>query len=278
MSQPPTYSEQDSPPFEEDDREVLGLVIDIEGFEGPLDLLLTLARKQKLDLTQIEILPLVEQYLAFIHQAKSLKLDVAADYLVMAAWLAYLKSRLLLPPDPDDGEEELSGDELAALLAHRLKRLEAMRKASKMLLEQPQLGIDVFGRGLPEGLEIVACEGSPDYDTTLYQMLKAYAGLRQIQAVKVVTVKKRKVWSLKDARKKLEKMLQMNFEWTTIDSYLVAYLADPEERRTALAASFGASLEMVREGHAEIRQDGSYTPLYLRAVTPEKSLNRKGDA
>ncbi len=258
---------QDSDGFSEPETDGThqGLIIDIEGFEGPLDLLLTLARKQKLDLAQISILPLVEQYLSFIHNAKSLELDVAADYLVMAAWLAYLKSRLLLPPDPEEEEEVLSGDELAALLAHRLKRLEAMRKASKMLLDCHQLGIDVFERGAPEGLETIVRTQAPEFDTTLYQLLKAYANLRQIGAAKSVTVKKRKVWSLKDARAKLEKLLQINHEWAAIDHYLVAYLTDPEERKTALAASFGASLEMVREGLADIRQEGSYQPLYLRS-------------
>ncbi len=251
--------EEDQPPYQQN------LIVDIDGFEGPLDLLLTLARKHKLDLTKISILPLVEQYLVFINQARDLKLDVAADYLVMAAWLAFLKSKLLLPPEESD-EEELSGDELAAMLAHRLKRLEAMRKASKLLLERNQLGIDFFEFGQPEGLNRVVFDEKPSYETTLYDLLKAYAVQRQIQAVKVVTVKKRKVWSLKQARGKLEELLKMKCEWAAIDVYLLEYLTDPEERRTALAASFGASLELVREGVAEIRQESSYQPIYLRAV------------
>ncbi len=239
-----------------------GFVVDVEGFEGPLDLMLALVRTHKLDLTHISILYLAEQYLLFIDKARALRLDIAADYLVMAAWLTYLKSRLLLPDEQED-EEEPSGDELAARLAFRLKRLEAMRGAGEILLEGDQLHMHFFPRGQPEGITILRQSA---YEADIYDLLAAYASGRLRKVVSVVQPgrERRKVWSIKKARGQLEKIIGSDCKWAPIDALLAEFLADPVEGRTALAAAFGASLEMAREGVVELRQDSAFNPLYLR--------------
>ena len=236
-----------------------GLVVDIAGFEGPLDLLLHLARTQKVDLARISILALAEQYLAFVDRARSVRIELAADYLVMAAWLAYLKSRLLIPQQPkDDGP---SGEEMAATLAFRLKRLEAMRDAATRLINRNRLGRDFFARGAPEH---IPTERRSAFDASLYDLLSAYASLRQRHAITQVTIEKRNVWSLSDAREVLHRLLGELADWTAMEHFLLRYLTDPSERRTAIASAFAASLEMVREGHLEIRQEGVFEPIYLR--------------
>ena len=235
------------------------LVIDIKGFEGPLDLLLHLARNQRVDLSRISVLALVEQYLVFIRQAQALRLELAADYLVMAAWLAYLKSKLLIPKAP--GDEGESGEELAATLQFRLKRLEAMRDAAMKLVNRSRLGRDVFARGMPEA---VIVDESHNYAATLYELLTAYASQRQKRAVSQVRIARRSVWSLKDAREVLMRLVGEMKDWTALDQYLLEYIVSPAERATAIASSFAASLEMVREGHLEIRQTGAFNPIYLR--------------
>ena len=235
------------------------LVIDIDGFEGPLDLLLHLARNQKVDLARISVLSLAEQYLTFIDSARRLRLELAADYLVMAAWLAFLKSKLLIPQKADD--DEPTGEEMAAQLAFRLKRLEAMRDAATRLVNRNRVGRDIFVRGDPEPVVI---QRTSEFEATLYDLLNAYAGLRQRQAVTQVTISKRRVWSLGDARVILQRMIGELHEWTALDHFLVRYLADPQERATAIASSFAASLEMVREGCLEMRQDVPFAPIYLR--------------
>jgi segregation and condensation protein A len=235
------------------------LVVDVAGFEGPLDLLLHLARNQKVDLARISILALAEQYLIFVEQARALRLELAADYLVMAAWLAYLKSKLLIPKQPgDDGE---SGEELAAVLQFRLKRLEAMRDAAARLVNRNRLGRDVFARGMPE---LVIVEKRNEYSASLYDLLTAYASQRQRQAITNVQISKRGVWSLKQARDILTRMVGEFRDWTALDSFLVKYLVSAEDRATALASSFAASLEMVREGRIEVRQHEAFAPLYMR--------------
>jgi segregation and condensation protein A len=235
------------------------LVIDVGGFEGPLDLLLHLARNQKVDLARISVLALAEQYLAFIENARRLRLELAADYLVMAAWLAYLKSRLLIPAPPrDDGP---SGEEMAATLAFRLRRLEAIREAASRLVNRDRLGRDFFARGAPE---IVVEERRSDYDANLYDLLSAYGALRQRQAVTNVTIARRRVWSLAEARLMLARLIGALDEWTALDRFLLRYMTDPEERATAVASSFAATLELVREGRVEIRQQGAFTPIYMR--------------
>lgn len=236
------------------------LMVDVDGFEGPLDLLLALARSQKVDLAKISILDLAEQYLSFIQEARRMRLELAADYLVMAAWLAYLKSRLLLP-DIKDNEDELTGEELAAALAFRLRRLEAMRDAAARLMARPRLGQEVFARGDPE--HVVTIRHST-YAANLYDLLTAYASQRQRNSVTSVQVKKRTVWSLQEARGLLIRMLGQVTDWTPIDDFLVQYFATPDQRATVKASSFTASLEMVREGLLELRQTDHFEPLYVR--------------
>lgn len=236
------------------------LVVDVSGFEGPLDLLLYLARTQKVDLARISVLALTEQYITFIETAQQLRLELAADYLVMAAWLAYLKSKLLIPRQP--GDEGESGEEMAAILQFRLKRLEAMRDAAARLVNRNRLGRDVFARGMPE---TVIVERHNEYSATLYDLLSAYAALRQRQAVSNVKIEVRGVWSLKQARDILTRMVGEFSDWTALEIYLIRYLVSPADRATAIASSFAASLELVREGKLEIRQETAFAPLYLRA-------------
>ena len=236
------------------------LVVDVEGFEGPLDLLLALARTQKVDLAKISVLALAQQYLDFISEARRLRLEIAADYLVMAAWLAFLKSKLLLPAEPSE-EGEPSGAELAALLAFRLKRLHAMREVSAQLMTRKRLGRDVFGRGDPEPIRITR---QSVYDANVYDLLKAYSQQRQRTAVLSMQLKPRTVWSLNEAREELERLLGMNVDWAPLDQLIAEFLVEPELRKTALASSFTATLEMTREGALEIRQAKSFAPLFVR--------------
>lgn len=244
------------------------LVVDVTGFEGPLDLLLHLARTQKVDLTKISVLALAEQYLGFIEKVRALRLEVAADYLVMAAWLAFLKSKLLIPKQ--SGETGESGEEMAAVLQFRLRRLEAMREVAARLMNRNRLGRDVFARGAPEA---VVVEKRSEFSATLYDLLSAYAAERQRRAITNVSIKLRTVWSLKEARELLVRLIGTFDDWTTLDRYLVDYMTTPEQRSTALASSFAASLEMVREGQIEIRQDGAFSPLYMRS-RPSKPAPR----
>ena len=235
------------------------LVIDVAGFEGPLDLLLYLARNQKVDLSRISVLALAEQYLLFVDSARRIRIELAADYLVMAAWLAYLKSRLLIPQQiKDDGP---SGEEMAATLAFRLKRLEAMRQVADGLVNRNRLGRDIFTRGAPEH---IPHRQQSAYEANLYDLLSAYAALRQRHAITQVTIERRNVWSLTDARELLTQMIGDIVDWTALEQYLLRYLASPAERVTAVASAFAASLELVREGKLEIRQDGAFQPIYMR--------------
>ena len=235
------------------------LVVDIAGFEGPLDLLLHLARNQKVDLSRISVLALAEQYIAFIESARSIRLELAADYLVMAAWLAFLKSRLLIPqPHKDDGP---SGEEMASALAFRLKRLEAMRDAATLLVNRTRLGRDIFARGAPEHIPV---ERTSAFEASLYDLLQAYASLRQREAVMQVTIERRQVWSLADARLILARLMGGLSDWTALDDFLLSYVGDPSQRVSAIASAFAASLEMVREGRLEIRQAEAFAPIYVR--------------
>ncbi len=243
------------------------LVVDLAGFEGPLDLLLHLARNQKVDLARISVLALAEQYLQFIDSARRIRIELAADYLVMAAWLAYLKSKLLIPQQSK--EDGPTGEEMAATLAFRLKRLEAMRDAATDLVNRNRLGRDIFARGAPEHI--------PDrrqsaFDASLYDLLTAYASLRQRQAVTQVTIEKRRVWSLADARAILDRMIGEITDWTALEHYLLSYMTTSSERVTAIASAFAASLELVREGQMEIRQEGAFQPLYMRRGPKHSSL------
>jgi segregation and condensation protein A len=236
------------------------LVVDVEGFEGPLDLLLALARTQKVDLARISVLALAQQYLDFIAEARRLRLEIAADYLVMAAWLAFLKSKLLLPSEPSE-EGEPSGEELAALLAFRLKRLDAMRDVAAQLMTRKRLGRDVFGRGLPEPTRITK---KSVYGANVYDLLKAYSQQRQRTATRTWQIRQRTVWSLKEAREELERLLGITCDWAPLDQLLAEFLVEPELRKTALASSFTATLEMTREGALEISQSKLFAPLMIR--------------
>ncbi len=236
------------------------LVIDIDGFEGPLDLLLALARTQKVDLARVSMLALAEQYLTFIEKADRLRLELAADYLVMAAWLAYLKSRLLLPKD-EQAPEAVSGEQLAAELAFRLRRLEAMRQAGARIMARNQLGRDVFERGAPEGVKVLT---QSRYSATVFDLLQAYADQRRRNIRPQMQIKARIVWSIKEARDRLEHLMGRVGDWDLLDHYLARYSLGPELRHTALAASLGAILELARDGVVELRQSEPFGPIEVR--------------
>ena len=250
------------------------LLVDVDGYEGPLDLLLALARTQKVDLARISIVALVDQYLAFIAEARHLRLEVAADYLVMAAWLAFLKSRLLLPREEAEGDQ-MSASEAAQRLAFRLMRLEAMRKAAAELMARNRLGRDVFARGWREPVESVR---DTRYSADIVDLLKAYADQRK-RTIKVShVVKARKVWSIKDARVRLERMIGENIgRWTQLDLFLEQFLAGEYVKKTVLASSFGATLEMAREGLVELRQDVPFGPIYMRRREQGAPWQRVGE-
>ena len=235
--------------------------VDVDGFEGPLDLLLELARRQKVDLSKISVLALAEQYLIFIEAARKLRLELAADYLVMAAWLAFLKSRLLLPAPPRTAEPDAA--ELAEALANRLRNLEAIRKAAEFLMRRPRLGCDVLARGSPEA---VAVARRAVYEASLYDILSAYARQAQKHARATVRLKTRSVWSLAEARETLARLIGHACDWTAFDEWLIEACADPKLRRSARASSFSASLELVREGRIELRQEKAFAPIWIRAA------------
>ena len=240
------------------------LVVDVEGYEGPLDLLLALARQQKVDLAKISILALADQYLVFIEAARKIRLELAADYLVMAAWLAFLKSRLLLPePATADGP---SAEEMATALANRLRRLEAIREASNRLMNRPQLQRDIFPRGNPESIAEIK---HPKFTATLFDLLTAYATQRQQRVLASVHLAKRTVWSLTEARASLERLIGMAEDWSRLDEYLINYVVDPSQKATVFASSFAAALELVREGEVELHQKEAFAPLYFRKRPPQ---------
>ncbi len=244
-------------------RDAPAFVLDLDGFEGPLDLLLDLARRQKVDLARISILELAEQYLGFVERARADQLELAADYLVMAAWLAYLKSRLLVPDAPAE-EDEIPPEIAAAALAFRLRRLEAMRKAGEALHDRPLLGRDAFARGEP--LE----EGSgtaPLWTATLYDLLTAYARQRVKTLVTEVKVARRPHWTLADARDALERLVGRSADWSRLDGLLLRFMT-PAMRASVLASGLGASLELAREGRLELRQERAFGPLFVRSGAP----------
>jgi len=235
------------------------LTLALDGWEGPLDLLLTLARAQKVDLAQISILQLVEQYLAYLEQARALKLEIAADYLVMAAWLAYLKSCLLLPKDP---EQDPSPEEIAMRLQLRLQRLDAMREAGARLLGRDRIGRDVFLRGAPEGLRLVrrAAWQVRDFD-----LFAAYGMVRARTAPAMHVVHARAVMTLEEAIERVERMIGAALDWTLLETFLPA-TQDPQFRKSALASSFVATLELARRGRLDIAQDGAFAPIRLKVA------------
>ena len=236
------------------------LVLELDGYEGPIDLLLALARDQKVDLGKISILALADQYLAFIARQRILRLEIAADYLVMAAWLAYLKSRLLLPQPSE--EDEPSAAELAAALQQRLKMLEAMQTAGRRLMARPRLGHDVFLRGAPEGLAVIAI---PVYELGLYELLRAYGESRRRSAQAVLAIEPSIFFSMNDALQHLARFLGHVPDWRELRSFLPETARGELLHRSALAATFAATLELVRNGRIELRQDRAFGPIYLRS-------------
>lgn len=252
--------------FEEDKTTVAerlaaeALIVDVDGFEGPLDLLLTLSRSQKVDLRKISVLQLARQYLAFVEKAKALRLELAADYLVMAAWLAFLKSRLLLPPDPT--EEGPSGEELAAHLAFQLERLQAMRDAAARLMARDRLGRDFFARGQSE---MVTRVRRVTYSATLLDLMQGYARIRTRDEFRPFVMDRDAVFTMEQALDRMRGLIGYAGDWTDILSYLPeGWELDPVKRRSATAATFAASLELVKEGHLEIRQSENFAPIQLR--------------
>jgi segregation and condensation protein A len=235
------------------------LNLSLDGWEGPLDLLLSLARAQKVDLAQISILELVEQYLAYLHEARTLKLEVAADYLVMAAWLAYLKSCLLLPKDP---EADPSPEEIAFRLQMRLQRLDAMREAGARLLGRDRLGRDVFQRGAPEGLRLVRKSA---WQAAAFDLFAAYGAVKARTQPPMHVVHARAVMTLDEALERVSRMLGVAVDWTDIETFLPA-TDDPRLRRSALASSFLAALELARLGRVDLMQEEAFAPLHLRAA------------
>ncbi|PKQ04881.1 MAG: segregation/condensation protein A [Alphaproteobacteria bacterium HGW-Alphaproteobacteria-11] len=236
------------------------LIVDLDGFEGPLDVLLTLARNQKVDLTRISILKLAEQYLDFIAHARRMELDLAADYLVMASWLAYLKSKLLLPP-PEE-EEGPSGAEMAARLAFQLQRLEAMRNAAQQIFgRQCRMGLQVFQRGAPEGIRVIR---TSNYQGTLYELLKSYSEQRLKGHETKWEPKRLPIMAIEAARKRFEAMMGMMFDWDRIDNFLPIDDMTAPMRRSAMASMLSAALELAKDGHMELRQAGAFAPLFLR--------------
>lgn len=258
--------------FQEDQQSVAdrlaaeALIVDVDGFEGPLDVLLTLSRTQKVDLRRISVLDLARQYLTFVERAKALRIELAADYLVMAAWLAFLKSRLLLPPDP--AEEGPSGEELAAHLAFQLERLQAMRDAAARLMARDRLGRDVFARGLPEDVKRIR---TVTYSATLLDLMQAYARIRTRDEFRPFVMDRESVFTMEQALERMRGLIGFTGNWTDLTSYLPeGWENDPVKRRSATAATFAASLELVKEGKLEIRQSGTFAPIELRNRKDER--------
>lgn len=236
------------------------LIVDVDGFEGPLDLLLMLSRTQKVDLRKISVLQLAEQYLGFVEKAKTLRIELAADYLVMAAWLAFLKSRLLLPPDPTD--EGPSGEELAAHLAFQLERLQAMREAAARLMARDQMGRDFFARGIPEDVMRVR---RVSYSATLLDLMQAYARIRTRDEFRPYAFDREHVFTMEQALDRMRGLIGFAGEWTDLSSYLPdGWTSDPARRRSATAATFAATLELAKQGQIELRQGDTFAPISIR--------------
>ncbi|NIY78685.1 segregation/condensation protein A [Celeribacter sp. HF31] len=237
------------------------LIVDVDGFEGPLDLLLQLSRTQKVDLMKISILHLAQQYLIFVEKAKELRIELAADYLVMAAWLAFLKSRLLLPPDPTD--EGPSGEELAAHLAFQLQRLEAMRDAAAKLMARDQKGRDFFVRGIPEEVQRLR---NVTYTATLLDLMQAYARVRTKDEFRPFVMDREAILSMEQALERMRGLIPFAVDWADLSSYLPeGWELDPKKRRSATAATFAASLELAKQGQIELRQGGTFAPIQIKA-------------
>ncbi|NIZ59878.1 segregation/condensation protein A [Sedimentitalea sp. CY04] len=242
------------------------LIVDVDGFEGPLDVLLSLSRTQKVDLRKISVLELARQYLSFVERAKVLRIELAADYLVMAAWLAFLKSRLLLPPEP--GEEGPSGEELAAHLAFQLERLQAMRDAAARLMAQDQLGRDFFARGQSEDITRIK---TVTYSATLLDLMQGYARIRTRDDFRPFVMDRDSVFTMEEALERMRGLIGFTGSWTDMLSYLPdGWHSDPVRRRSATAATFAAALQLVKEGKLELRQSETFAPIQLRSCDEDR--------
>jgi len=246
------------------------LIVDIEGFEGPLDVLLALSRTQKVDLKQISILELVKQYLEFVNEARALRLELAADYLVMAAWLAYLKSRLLLPEE--DNDEEVSAEELAARLTYQLERLGAIRERAAILMSRNQMGRDMFARGAPEPVIITRHH---TYELSMYELLTAYAAHKTREAVADIRIHKRAVFTLDQAIERLSDMLGLALDWTDLSQFLPEDIQDAQLVKSVKASMFTASLELAKVGKADIVQKQMFGPLFIRGRKQDNKEEEK---
>ncbi|MDH3665359.1 MAG: segregation/condensation protein A [Paracoccaceae bacterium] len=257
----------DTPPGDLPEVDGDALSVSVDGFEGPLDLLLMLARTQKVDLRKVSVLQLAEQYLEFVNKARALRLELAADYLVMAAWLAFLKSRLLLPPPHEDGGP--SGEELAAHLAFQLERLEAMRRAAAQLMGRDQLGRDFFARGMTE---TVTVKRQTEWTANLADLLRAYSRVRTRDEFRPLQVDRSAIFTMDQALERLKHVIGMAMEWGDLASFLPdGWSLEPAKRRSAIASTFAASLELAKLGQVEIRQDKTFAPIYLRARQREET-------
>ncbi len=258
MAEPVPFADDAAPPGDRLAGEAL--IVDVDGYEGPLDLLLMLSRTQKVDLRRISVLQLAEQYLVFVNQAKALRIELAADYLVMAAWLAYLKSRLLLPPDPADAGP--TGADLAAHLAFQLERLQAMRDAAARLMARDQRGRDFFVRGIPED---VARTRRIVWSATLLDLMQAYARIRTRDEFRPYAMERHHVYTMEQALERMRGLIGFAGEWADLSSFLPeGWDSDPLRRRSATAATFAAGLELARLGQIELRQAETFAPIRIR--------------
>ena len=244
------------------------LIVNLEGYEGPLDVLLVLAKSQKVDLMQISILQLTEQYLVFIAKVRERNLELAADYLVMAAWLAYLKSNLLIPRE--EGGEELSAEEMAERLKLQLKKLEAIRQVSEKLMNLPKLGSDFFERGMPEGIRLIR---TPEYYSSLYDLMKSYADQRYKNAYSSMTIERPPVYAMEDALVRLQRMIGSVPEWTRLETFLPREYSTGKGARTGVAGTLAASMELVREGLIEVQQLMPFGPVFIKSKKDDDIIN-----
>jgi len=235
------------------------LIVNLSGYEGPLDVLLVMAKSQKVDLMKISILQLTEQYLVFIAEVRKKNLELAADYLVMAAWLAYLKSNLLLPRE--ETGEELTAEQMAERLKFQLKKLEAIRQVSEKLMDLPVLGTNFFNRGMPEGIRLIR---TPEYYLSLYDLLKSYANQRYKAAYSSMTIERPAVYAMEEALIRLQRMVGTAFEWTKLENFLPPEFSRGKNARSGVAGTLAAAMELVREGVVEVQQMDPFGPVYIK--------------
>ena len=250
-----TYS--NSQPYESINND--DLIVNLSGYEGPLDVLLVLAKSQKVDLMKISILQLTEQYLVFIAEVRKKNLELAADYLVMAAWLAYLKSNLLLPRE--ETGEELTAEQMAERLKFQLKKLEAIRQVSEKLMNLPVLGTNFFNRGMPEGIRLIR---TPEYYLSLYDLLKSYANQRYKSAYSSIVIERPAVYAMEEALVRLQRMVGTAFEWTKLENFLPPEFSKGKNARSGVAGTLAAAMELVREGVLEVQQLAPFGPVFIK--------------